>query len=224
MQNVFSVDVVVQTVCLHMGDGNRKKWILGASKWFHFPIEPTFKWDRTDAIWLFCMFSPYVTVVDIDWNDDDDTLVSTVSSVSSVGCGMWSSEDVGTSAQHPAAASCVCMMGSWRYIPAAADQTEVSWRPKCPLCGHKSRPTSQIVKSSHKFHIRNFPLSRNKSTGFLGSKHQRLERAADVSQLWSSSSLVALRLNRSKVTEDSGNASDIYDETYNRYEGVIIEN
>merc|ERR1711862_279524 len=100
------------------------------------------------------------------------------------------------------------MMGSWRYIPAAADQTEVSWRPKCPLCGHKSRPTSQIVKSSHKFHIRNFPLSRNKSTGFLsGSKHQRLGRAADVSQLWSSSSLVALRLNRSKVTEDSGNAS-----------------
>merc|ERR1711982_38325 len=106
-------------------------------------------------------------------------------------------------------------MGSWRYIPAAADQTEVSWRPKCPLCGHKSRPNSQIVKSSHKFHIRNFPLSRNKSTDFLGSKHQRLGRAADVSQLWSSSSLVALRLNRSKVTEDSGNASDIYDETYN---------
>ena len=95
MQNVFSVDVVVQTVCLHMGDGNGKKWILGASKWFHFPIEPTFKWDRTDAIWLFCMFFTYVTVADIDWNDDDDTLVSTVSSVSSVGCGMWSSEDVG---------------------------------------------------------------------------------------------------------------------------------
>merc|ERR1711983_612823 len=45
--------------------------------------------------------------------------------------------------------------------------------------------------------------------------HQRLGRAADVSQLWSSSSLVALRLNRSKVNDDSGNASDIYDETYN---------
>ena len=119
-------------------------------------------------------------------------------------------------------------MGSWRYIPAApADQMEVSWRlrsdhvqlsrassGKCPLCGHKTRPTSQLVKSS----IQNFPLLRNKSTGHIGAgEHQRLGRSADVSQLWSSPSLMVLRVNRSR-------SSDIYDETYNRYGRVNDEN
>merc|ERR1712012_1072506 len=57
--------------------------------------------------------------------------------------------------------------------------------------------------------IQNFPLLRNKSTGHIGAgEHQRLGRSADVSQLWSSPSLMVLRVNRSR-------SSDIYDETYN---------
>ena len=133
--------------------------------------------------------------------------------------------------RQPAAASCLYMMGSWRYIPAVpADQMEDSRRlrsgqvqlstasGKCPLCGHKTRPTSQLVKSSRKSSIQNFPLLRNKSTGHIASgEHQRLGRSADVSQLWSSPSLIALRLNRSST-------SDIYDETYNRYGRVTVEN